>query len=80
MQQLLSLGKRNHPQCIFRTNDDFVLTGRRPSTKGEEFVLGDSEFADDTAALFDSTESLKTDAPGIDSHFVRFGMDVHAGD
>ena len=70
---------RNHPQCIFRTKNDFVLTGRRPNTKGEDFVLGDSEYADDTAALFDSRESLITDAPVINTHFERFGMEIHAG-
>ena len=70
---------RNHPQCLFRTKDDFVLTGRKPNAKGEHFVFGDSEYADDTAILFDSRESVVTDAPGINNHFERFGMEVHAG-
>jgi exonuclease III len=70
---------RNHPQCTFRTRNDFVLTGRRPTARGEDFVFGDSEYADDTAVLFDSRESIEADAPGIDTHFGRFGMEVHAG-
>ena len=70
---------RNHPQCIFRTKNDFVLTGGRPNSKGEDFELGDSEYADDTAALFDSRESLKTDAPIINTHFNRYGMELDAG-
>ena len=56
------------------------MTGRRPNARGDDFVFGDSEYADDTAALFDSEESIRVDAPGIDSHFLRFGMEVHAGD
>ena len=71
---------RNHPQCLYRTKDDYVMTGRSSNASGDDFVFGDSEYADDTAALFDSEESIRADAPGIDSHFLRFGMEVHAGD
>jgi len=71
---------RNHLQCIFRTKNDHVMTGRRPKSRGDDFVFGDSEYADDTAVLFDSEESALVDAPGIDTHFLRFGMEVHAGD
>ena len=71
---------RTHPQCTFRTNNDYVMTGRRPNSRGDDFDFGDSEYADDTAVLFDSMESVLVDAPGIDSHFFRFGMEVHSGD
>ena len=67
---------RNHPQCIFRTKNDFLLTGRRPNT-GEDFELGGSEFTDDPAV--DSSESLTTDAPVIYTNFDRFGTETHAG-
>ena len=56
------------------------MTGRRPNSRGDDFDFGDLEYADDTAVLFDSLESALVDAPGIDSHFFRFGMEVHAGD
>ena len=56
------------------------MTGRSSNARGDDFVFGDSEYADDTAALFDSEESIRADTPGIDSHFLRFGMEVHAGD
>ena len=69
---------RNHPQCVFRTKDDFVLTGRRPNAKCEHFVFDNSEYADDTTVLFNSRKSVVTDAPGINNHFKRFGMEVHA--
>jgi len=49
------------------------MTGRRPKSRGDDFVF-------DTAVLFDSEESALVDAPGIDTHFLRFGMEVHAGD
>ena len=70
---------RNHPQCLFRTKEDSTLTGRRSNAKGDDFVLGDSEYADDTAALFDSRESVVTDAPRVNIHFDRYGMEIHAG-
>ena len=40
------------PLCVFYTKMDDVLTGRRYNSKGEEFTLPDSEYADDTAVLF----------------------------
>ena len=38
--------------CIFRTKPDFVMTGRSYRAYGGEFEVPDSEYADDTAALF----------------------------
>ena len=50
------------PVYIFKTKEDFVMTGRSYRAYGDEFPLTDSEYADDTAALFDSRESLEVNA------------------
>ena len=65
--------------CLFRSKEDFILTGRRHDAVGEEFPLTDSEFADDTAALFTSRRSVEKDVPLLYNHFARFGMEVHKG-
>ena len=62
------------PLCIINTIMDDVLTGRRYNTKGEEFTLSDSEYADDTAVLFPCRESLEV---YLLPHFTRFGLEIH---
>ena len=37
---------------LFRTRPDYQMTGRRPNTSGEDFTVGDSEYADDTGSPF----------------------------
>ena len=49
----------NRPVCVFRTKNDFVMTGHRPTTRGENFALEDSEYADNTAILFNSRNALE---------------------
>ena len=74
--------RSHHPRplCIFRTRMDDVLTGRRYNTKkGEEFALPDSEYADDTAVLFTSRESLESSIPLLLTHFAKFGLEIHVG-
>ena len=46
--------------CIFGIKKDFILTWRRPTTKGINFSLSDSEYANGTAVLFHSRERRKT--------------------
>ena len=48
------------PVCVFKTKEDFVMTGRSYRAYGDEFPPTDSEYADGTAALFDSRESQCT--------------------
>ena len=67
------------PLCLFRTKPDFTLTGRSHRARGDEFSLIDSEYADDTAIIFDSRQSLVAGIPCIITHFARFGMEVHSG-
>ena len=70
----------DRPLCLFRTKEDFVLTGRRFSTKGSEFPVDDSEYADDTAVLFVSRSDTETFSPLLITHFQKFGMEIHVGD
>ena len=70
----------DRPLCVFRTKDDFCLTGRRVTSSGIDFEFPDSEYADDTAVLFESRNDLVTYIPLLLNHFNRFGMEVHIGD
>ena len=69
----------DRPLCIFRTKKDLILTGHRSTTKGIDFSLSDSEYADDTAVLFDSRETLETFSPLLINHFEKVRMEVHVG-
>ena len=57
--------------CIFHTELDDILTGRRYNTviKSEKFDLPDSEYADDTAILFPSREEVERSLPPLLAHF-----------
>jgi len=45
------------------------MTGRRPKSRDDDFVFGDSaDYADDMAVLFGSEESALVDAPRTESH------------
>ena len=67
------------PVCIFRTKEDFILTGRSHRAYGEDFAVSDSVYADDTAGLFDSRASIDVGVPQMITHFARFGMEIHTG-
>ena len=83
------------PACAVKTKMDVILTGRsyqaygyfheyknkinKIKQYGEEYALHDSEYAGDTAVLFDSREHLTEGIYSIMSHFTRFGMEVHSG-
>ena len=69
----------NRPVCVFRTKNDFVMTGHRPTTRGENFALEDSEYADDTSILFDSRNDLEVYTPLLIKHFEKLGMKIHVG-
>ena len=55
------------------------MTGRKPTTEGEEFPLLNSEYADDAGVLFPTQHSLATETPKLIHHFERFGMEIHLG-
>ena len=69
----------DRPLRIFRTKKDLILTGHRSTTKGIDFSLSDSEYAHDTAVLFDSRETLETFSQLLINHFEKFRMEVHVG-
>ena len=65
--------------CIFRSKPDFTMTGRSHLAQGDDVVVADSEYADDTAVLFEDREETEVGVPHIMHHFGRFGMEVHSG-
>ena len=70
----------NRPLCLFHTKEDSTLTGRKYNAKGTEFSVDDSEYADDTAVLFESRDDVATYSPLLILHFGKFGMEIHVGD
>ena len=69
----------NRPLCIFKSKPDFVLTGRSYRARGTDFSLPDSQYADDTAILFTSRESLEESSPLLIRHFAKVGLSIHVG-
>ena len=66
--------------CVVRSKNDFVLTGRRPSTVGDvEFSLRDSMYADDAGLAFCSRRGVEVETPKVVAHFARWGMEIHVG-
>lgn len=68
------------PAIVFLSKPDNVITGRPPTAKETPFELNDSEYADDTAVLFDSRQSAVEYCPLIVNHFREYGMEIHTGD
>ena len=62
--------------CIFYSKNDAKLTGRSYRVRGENVLLLDAEYADDTAILFDNHEDLNND---VNNFVTRLGMEVHTG-
>ena len=65
--------------CCVKSKADFQLTGRRPTEKGETFNVPDSEYADDTAFLFESRADCERMTPLMVKHFDKWGLEVHVG-
>ena len=65
--------------CCVKSKADFQLTGRRPTEKGETFSVPDSEYADDTAFLFESRADCERMTPLMVKHFDKWGLEVHVG-
>jgi hypothetical protein len=73
--------RSEHPYelCIFRTRDEFKMTGRQPTAHGDEFAITDSEYADDTGLPFPSRAVVEEQTPKVIVHFGRWGLEVHSG-
>ena len=70
----------NRPLCVFYSKPDFTLTGRSYRARGGTFfILPDSQYADDTAVLFISRESLENSSSLLIAHFAKFGLSIHVG-
>ena len=70
----------NRPLCVFYSKPDFTLTGRSYRARGGTlFILPDSQYADDTAVLFISRESLENSSPLLIADFAKFGLSIHVG-
>ena len=65
--------------CCVKSKADFQLTGRKPTEKGETFSVPDSEYADDTAFLFESRADCERMTPLMVKHFDKWGLEVHVG-
>ena len=65
--------------CILRTKNDTKITVCSHRAYVEEFPIHDSEYADDTALLFDSRNDADEGIPLCMEHFSRFGLEVHSG-
>ena len=70
--------EHDYTMCEMRSARDFVLSGRRPTARGEDFSVGDSEYADDAALQFPTREVLDEQSPMLYKHFERWGMEMHA--
>ena len=69
----------SYDRPTFRTREDFVMTGRRHNAAGDEFNVGDSEYADDTGMAFCSRADVVEQAPKLLDHFEAWGMEIHSG-
>ena len=55
--------------CIFKSSQDFRLTGRNPNNLGTLFAFRDSAYADDTAVAFTNREDVEKGTCKIIEHF-----------
>ena len=67
----------NATTCIFCIKNDAQLTERTYQARGKKVLQLDSEYADDTAILFDNCEDLTNGVHSIVTQFAQFGMEVH---
>ena len=66
-------------KTIFRSKNDNEITGRHYTAQGEEFLLLDSEYADNTVILCDNRNHLVVGIVSIVEHFHRFGTKIYTG-
>eukprot|EP00966_Prymnesium_polylepis_P134376 3105595-Prymnesium_polylepis.1 len=49
--------------CIFRSRDNYTMTGRQLTAHGDDFAIVDSEYADDTELPFTSRKDVEEQTP-----------------
>jgi len=65
--------------CCVKTKAGFQLTSHKHTDKGEEVIVIDSEYADDTVFLFETRDDCDLLTPLMVKHFYRWGLEVHVG-
>ena len=55
--------------CIFRSKSDFTMKGRSHIAQGNDVNVADSEYADDTAVLFEGRDETDVGVSQIMHHF-----------
>eukprot|EP00111_Clytia_hemisphaerica_P021148 TCONS_00062303-protein len=65
--------------CVFMTKNEAQMTGRSFKARGEPISLLDSEYADDTAIVFDNRHDAVVETQSLVHHFSRFGTEIHTG-
>ena len=63
----------------FKSKHDEILTGHSYRAYGKEISSQDSEYADDTALIFNSRRDTEEGITQSIVHFARFEMEVHSG-
>ena len=71
--------EHSYDLCLFRSRDDFEMTGRPPTSSGDDLTIAYSEYADDTGMPFTSRADVEEQTPAVMTHFDRWGMEIHAG-
>ena len=65
--------------CCVNIKADFQLIVRKHTNMSDESKIGDSEYLDDIAFIFDSRADCERQPPLIVNHFDRWSLQVHVG-
>jgi hypothetical protein len=76
---LMTLDTSSWAAPSFKTKNDAVLHGRSVRTRGEDFKLPFSFYADDSAFIFLNRRDFETGSVVIKKHFERWGLEMHCG-
>ena len=61
------------------TKNNAQMIGRSFKAHREPVTLLDSEYADDTAVIFDNRNDATVETESLINHFNRFGTEIHSG-
>ena len=53
---------------------------QKNTAQGDEYTVDDTEYVDNTAAMFVSREALEKYSPLLVKHITNFGMEIHVRD
>ena len=69
----------NYNLCYVKIKAEFPLTSHKLTDKGEEVIVTDSKYADDTVFIFETRDDCELVTPLMVKHFDRWGLEVHVG-